>query len=182
MTINDSWGYQANDRNFKSARQCIRMLAECAGMGGNLLLDVGPKNDGTITPEQTEVLKGLGRWMRKHGEAVYGTVAGLPPGLFYGASTLEQGARHSLSDLLRPAQWPGRGERPSQRGQARQRGWRTGLSTAKSAARRGPNLPGVLWIDVPEDALDPDATVLKLELDGPLKPYTGAGDVTELNG
>ena len=90
VTINDSWGYQKKDTNFKSARQCVRMLAECAGMGGNLLLDVGPKSDGTILPEQADVLKGLGRWVRKHAEALYGTVAGLPPGHFYGASTLNK--------------------------------------------------------------------------------------------
>src|SRR5579863_5168222 len=47
-TVNDSWGYQKKDRNFKTARQCIRMLAECSAMGGNLLLDIGPRSDGTI--------------------------------------------------------------------------------------------------------------------------------------
>lgn len=95
VTINDSWGYQKKDRNFKSARQCVRMLAACAGMGGNLLLDVGPRSDGTILPEQVEVLQGLGRWMARNSEAFYGVTAGLPHGHFYGASTLST-SRESL--------------------------------------------------------------------------------------
>jgi alpha-L-fucosidase len=42
-------------------------------------------------------------------------------------------------------------------------------------------LPGILWIDVPDSAMDPDATVLKVELDGPLDLYTGAGDAVTMN-
>ncbi|MCK7531803.1 MAG: alpha-L-fucosidase [Marinilabiliales bacterium] len=51
-------------------------------MGGNLLLDIGPKADGTIPDEQAEVLKELGRWTTKHSQAIYGTRAGLPDGHF----------------------------------------------------------------------------------------------------
>jgi alpha-L-fucosidase len=43
------------------------------------------------------------------------------------------------------------------------------------------HLPGVLWLDIPQDALDPDATVIKLELEGPLDLYTGSGDVVTFN-
>ncbi|MHC1731030.1 MAG: alpha-L-fucosidase [Bacteroidales bacterium] len=88
MTINDSWGYQGNDRNYKSPSQVIRIFAECIGMGGNLLLDIGPKADGTVPPEQQEVLRELGRWTSKHSQAIYGTVAGLPDGYFAGPSTM----------------------------------------------------------------------------------------------
>ncbi|MEK7411889.1 MAG: alpha-L-fucosidase, partial [Planctomycetota bacterium] len=90
VTMNDSWGYNKKDRNIKSVRQCVRMLAECSGMGGNLLLDVGPKSDGTIPEDQVATLKGIGRWLKKHGEAIYGSVAGLPPGHFYGPSTMNK--------------------------------------------------------------------------------------------
>ncbi|MDZ7636117.1 MAG: alpha-L-fucosidase [Bacteroidales bacterium] len=88
MTINDSWGYQGNDRNYKSPAQVIRIFAECIGMGGNLLLYIGPKADGTIPDEQAEVLKELGRWTTKHSQAIYGTRAGLPDGHFAGPSTM----------------------------------------------------------------------------------------------
>jgi alpha-L-fucosidase len=59
-------------------------------MGGNLLLDIGPKADGTITWEQTRLLKDLGRWTSKHAEAIYGSLAGLPAGHFYGPSTISK--------------------------------------------------------------------------------------------
>ncbi|MEK7415545.1 MAG: alpha-L-fucosidase, partial [Planctomycetota bacterium] len=90
VTMNDSWGYRKSDANYKTARQCIRMIAECVGMGGNLILDIGPHADGTIPQEQVDILKGIGRWMKKHGEAIYASVAGLPPGHFYGASTMNK--------------------------------------------------------------------------------------------
>jgi len=82
MTINDSWGYQHNDTAYKSANQVIRIFVDCISMGGNLLLDIGPKADGSIPQPQEEILKELGRWTRKHSEAVYGTKAGIPNCLY----------------------------------------------------------------------------------------------------
>jgi alpha-L-fucosidase len=182
VTLNDSWGYQKKDTNFKSPRQCIRMLAECAGMGGNLLLDVGPKSDGTIIPEQADVLKGLGRWVRKHSEALHGTIAGLPHGHFYGASTLNktrdvlylicfdrpngQVAVKGIQNDIKRVSVVGGGE----------------LQQRKIGGAPWAKLPGILWIDVPDSALDPDATVLKVELDGPLDLYSGSGDAVTFNG
>ncbi|NNE36617.1 MAG: alpha-L-fucosidase, partial [Rhodothermales bacterium] len=90
MTMNDSWGYQGHDRNYKTAYQIIRIFADVLGMGGNLLLDIGPKADGTIPDEQLGILESLGRWTRKHEEAIYGTTTGLPPGHFYGPTTLSK--------------------------------------------------------------------------------------------
>ena len=87
VTVNDSWGYQVQDRNHKSVRQIVRLCAECFGLGGNVLLDVGPYEDGTLQPEQVDRLEGLGRWMKKHASAIYGTRAGIPAGLFYGPTT-----------------------------------------------------------------------------------------------
>lgn len=90
MTSNDNWGWRPNDTLMKTSNEVIRIFSECLGMGGNLLLDIGPKADGSITPEQTRLLKDLGRWTSKHAEAIYGTVAGLPEGHFYGPSTLSK--------------------------------------------------------------------------------------------
>lgn len=183
VTINDSWGYRKNDTNHKSARQCIRMLAECACMGGNLLLDVGPKSDGTLQPEQEAVLRGLGRWASKHAEALYGTQAGLPHGHVYGASTISAN-RETIYVILF--------DRPN--GQVAVKGIRNRIRRVTVVGGDGsplPNrilggapwarLPGVLWIDVPDSVLDPDATVLRIELDSPLDLYTGAGDTVTLN-
>ena len=88
MTMNDSWGYQHNDHNYKSPNQIIRILVDCISMGGNLLLDIGPRADGTIPEEQKKILKELGRWTKKHKEAIYVTKAGIPKDHFYGPSAL----------------------------------------------------------------------------------------------
>lgn len=90
LTSNDNWGWRPNDTMMKSTNEVIRIFAECLGMGGNLLLDIGPKADGSITPEQTKLLKELGRWTSKHAEAIYGSKAGLPLGHFYGPSTMSK--------------------------------------------------------------------------------------------
>ncbi len=88
MTMNDSWGYQPLDRNYKTPNQVIRILAECISLGGNLLLDIGPRADGTIPDEQVAILKELGRWTQKHEAAIYGTLVGIPRHCFYGPTTL----------------------------------------------------------------------------------------------
>lgn len=89
-TMNDSWGYQPYDNHYKSPNMIIRTLVDCISMGGNLLLDIGPKADGTIAPEQVNILKGLGRWTQKHAEAIYGTQAGIPQGHIDGKTTLSK--------------------------------------------------------------------------------------------
>lgn len=76
-TMNDSWGYQHFDKHYKSPNMIVRTLIECLAMGGNLLLDIGPKADGTIPEEQVAILKELARWTKKYSEAIYGTRAGL---------------------------------------------------------------------------------------------------------
>ncbi|MFD2557248.1 alpha-L-fucosidase [Sphingobacterium tabacisoli] len=78
-TMNDSWGYQHFDTNYKTPNMIVRTLIDCIAMGGNLLLDIGPKADGTIPEEQVTILKELGRWTSKYKEAIYGTRAGVSP-------------------------------------------------------------------------------------------------------
>ena len=75
MTMNDTWGYKASDGNWKSARTMIRMLCDIASKGGNFLLNVGPKGDGTIPAESVERLRRMGEWMRVNGESIRGTQA-----------------------------------------------------------------------------------------------------------
>jgi len=71
-----SWGYLAKPRSFHSAERLIRILADTVGKGGNLLLNVGPRPDGTIQPEFVERLEAIGDWLTVNGEAVYGASAG----------------------------------------------------------------------------------------------------------
>jgi alpha-L-fucosidase len=77
ITMNRNWGYNSHDHDFKSVPQLIGLLVETASKGGNLLLNVGPKADGTFPDESVERLAAIGRWMRVNGEAIYGTTASL---------------------------------------------------------------------------------------------------------
>lgn len=76
MTMNDHWGYNRADKNFKSAKEMIRMLADIASKGGNYLLNVGPTSAGEIPPESVERLRAIGAWTSVNGESIYGTQAG----------------------------------------------------------------------------------------------------------
>ncbi|MCR5328092.1 MAG: alpha-L-fucosidase [Saccharofermentans sp.] len=68
-----SWGY-IDDNEFKPSRQITCDLVDIVSKNGMLLINVGPKADGTITPEETAVLNELGEWMKINGEGIYGTV------------------------------------------------------------------------------------------------------------
>lgn len=72
VTMNNNWGYCANDHYFKPAGMLIKKLVECVSKGGNLLLNVGPDARGNIPDESMEILKTIGRWMKKNHESIYG--------------------------------------------------------------------------------------------------------------
>jgi alpha-L-fucosidase len=79
-TINGAWGYNKNDKHFKSTAALIEYLARAAGLGANFLLNIGPMPNGKIQPEFTARLKEMGDWMSKYGESIYGTTGGpIPP-------------------------------------------------------------------------------------------------------
>jgi alpha-L-fucosidase len=71
MTLNDSWGYQRADDNWKSSRTVIRNLIQCTRDGGNYLLNIGPKPDGSIPEESVRILSEVGRWMEVNGDTIY---------------------------------------------------------------------------------------------------------------
>jgi alpha-L-fucosidase len=75
MTINNSWGFNAADSNFKSAEVLIRDLIDIASKGGNYLLNVGPTAGGVIPQPEVDRLEAMGRWLRTNGESIYGTTA-----------------------------------------------------------------------------------------------------------
>ncbi|MFG3322646.1 alpha-L-fucosidase [Streptomyces sp. NPDC048171] len=175
LTVNDSWGYRPRDDNHKSVGQLVRYFAETIGMGGNLLLNVGPRADGTIVAEQARRLEGLGDWIRRHSAAVHGTVAGLPPGHHYGPSTLSADRRTLYLVCFDPPS-----ETVAVRGlrNAVRRVSVLGTGTELAHRRTGGlhDVPGDLWIDAPDPAdLARHGSVLALELDGELELYTGRG-------
>jgi alpha-L-fucosidase len=75
ITMNDNWGFNSHDHNFKSLARLIELLVETASKGGNLLLNIGPKSDGTFPDESVERLEAIGRWMAVNGSAIHGTTA-----------------------------------------------------------------------------------------------------------
>jgi alpha-L-fucosidase len=71
MTLNDSWGYHAADTGWKTPTTVIKNLITCARDGGNYLLNIGPKPDGSIPLESVQVLSTVGDWMSKNGATIY---------------------------------------------------------------------------------------------------------------
>jgi len=87
MTMNDHWGYNKNDLNWKSAKDLIQKLVDIASKGGNFLLNVGPTAKGLFPQESTDRLKVMGEWKRVNGESIYGTTASQFENLKWGRST-----------------------------------------------------------------------------------------------
>ena len=72
-TLNDSWGFNITDHNYKSVSEVIHLLVNAAGRNANLLLNIGPMPDGRIQTEFNDTLTAVGNWLRSFGESVYGT-------------------------------------------------------------------------------------------------------------
>ncbi len=93
---NQSWGY-AEGNTFKSAQYVITNLIDIVSKNGNLLLNIGPRSDGTITDEETNTLLGTGRWLAINGEAIYAT----RPWKIFGEGPTES-ASGSFADQEKP--------------------------------------------------------------------------------
>ena len=170
MTINDSWGYQGRDMNYKSPEQIIRIFAQCIGMGGNLLLDIGPMADGTIPAQQVEVLRMMGRWTTKHAQAIYGTVAGLPEGCFEGPTTMSKDSTTVYLFFTGNAGGELMLEGVKNRiNQAVVVGNGKSLEFKEYLRPSWSDHAGVYFIKVPEEVLDEQMTVVSLSLDGKLQ-------------
>jgi alpha-L-fucosidase len=87
MTMNDHWGYNKNDHNWKSTEDLIQKLVDIASKGGNFLLNVGPTAEGLFPQPSVDRLNAIGEWMRTNGESIYGTSASLFEKLDWGRST-----------------------------------------------------------------------------------------------
>jgi alpha-L-fucosidase len=90
ITMNDHWGYNKYDNNFKSTKEIIQMLADIASKGGNLLLNIGPTSEGLFPQTSIERLKEIGEWMKVNSEAIYGTSASPFLHLDWGRCTQKQ--------------------------------------------------------------------------------------------
>jgi alpha-L-fucosidase len=163
MTMNDHWGYNAHDKNFKSTRELVRTLVDIASKGGNFLLNVGPTAEGLIPPESVERLAAMGRWMKVNGDAIYGTQASpieAPP---FGRVTCKpDGARTRL--YLHVFDWPKDGAlRLGGIGNELGRAWLLADPPKDlTVSREGADVV----VTVPPGAPDADCSVVALELYG----------------
>ncbi|MCF0176664.1 MAG: alpha-L-fucosidase [Bacteroidales bacterium] len=182
-TINDNWGFQHADHNFKSPQTLLRTFVDCISMGGNLLLDIGPKEDGTIPEEEVAILKEFARWTGKHKEAIYDTRAGIPYDHFHaGYTTLNK-----EGDVLY-LYIPGKPEESVDlKGIVNdvKRAWVVGsgreLNIKVYNKLSWSEVPGILYIDIPEEVVDEQITVIGVQLDGPIRLYRGEGQVISIN-
>ncbi len=102
MTLNDSWGYQRADDNWKSAKTVIRNLISCVRDGGNYLLNIGPRPDGSIPEESIAVLTEVGRWMETNGDTIYKSDIAQPRRSAYASFT-----RTGNTLYMHVHNWPG---------------------------------------------------------------------------
>lgn len=176
MTINNNWGYQPQDTAWKTPYEVITIFADAISNGGNLLLDIGPKEDGTIPPEEVHVLKELGAWNKKHEEAIFGSLGGLPQGHFYGPSTLSKDS--ATLYLFLPGKVTGdvvvKGLRNNIKN-IRVVGDTQTLQHKIVGKISWSPVPGLVYINVPPTVQDKYMSVLAVELDGPIKLYAGHG-------
>lgn len=162
MTMNETWGYKSYANNWKSLKTLIQNTVDIASKGGNYLLNVGPKADGTFPQESIDLLKGVGVWMKVNGESIYGTKAS-PFGLFPWGRCTKKESNGITTLYFSVFEWPKDGKLSIP-------GLKNQIVSAKllangTALKTEKNNDGLL-ITVPEKAVDANATVIKVEVKG----------------
>ena len=162
MTMNDIWGYKEGDNSWKSTKVILHQLIDIASKGGNYLLNIGPKVDGTIPEPSVERLQDIGKWMAVNSESIYGTHASPFPKLPWGRCTTKN-HEGGTTLYLQVFDWPKDGKLVV-----------PGLENEIKSARflaNGKELkikktPDGVFVDVPVEAIDANSTVIKLEIAG----------------
>lgn len=176
MTMNGTWGFKKNDHNWKSVQTLVRNLSDIASKGGNFLLNIGPKADGSIPQESIDRLEAVGRWMDVNGEAIYATAASpFPRRLPWGRVTQKAAENGGTTLYLHIWEWPSDGkillptlhELP-----ASGKLLKGGATVTTERAENG------LLVHLPGTATDPDVSVVRLDFPGVPKitqlPYVTA--------
>ncbi|HPC60059.1 MAG TPA: alpha-L-fucosidase [Verrucomicrobiota bacterium] len=110
MTMNNHWGYNKHDQNWKSATTLIRNLVDCASKGGNYLLNIGPTAEGLFPDASVERLAEIGKWMKGNSESIYGTQASPFESLAWGRCTQKPMSGGMTRLYLHVFEWPSGGK------------------------------------------------------------------------
>ena len=167
MTINNSWGYRADDLNWKSAQQLIRNLSDVASKDGNYLLNIGPTAEGVIPEPEVERLRSIGHWMKMNGEAIYDTRGALyAQPLPWGRTTQKVHPGNGATLYLHVWDWPADGKIlvPDV-----QQAPRSGRLLATGAAVTASVTPQGILVTLPGAAPDPGISVVALEFAQPVR-------------
>ena len=161
MTMNGSWGFKSWDHNWKSTETLIRNLVDIASKGGNYLLNIGPKDDGSLPQESIDRLQQIGAWMKVNSEAIHATKASPVAPLTWGRVTRKENGKNTTL-YITVFDWPKDGQLniPGLKNKVRS-AQLLGGSKVKTFSKGGS-----LLITVPATAPDPIATVIKVELKG----------------
>jgi alpha-L-fucosidase len=172
MTMNRSWGYVPHDKSYKSTTELVHTLCEVAGKGGNFLLNVSPRADGSLPPEQTKRLEAVGSWMKRNAESIHDTSPGLEPWQFYGPST-RKGNHVFLHSVMRPYETVVARGLPIRRvlsakhvATGRDLSFKTRATVQQEFFTNDPI--GEIAVEVPEDLIEPHATVIELIIESGL--------------
>lgn len=162
MTMNGSWGYKSWDHNWKSVSALIRNLVDIASKGGNYLLNIGPKEDGSVPQESIDRLKEVGKWMKINSGAIYGTHASPLRDLAWGRCTVKEENGNTTLNLF-VFNWPADGRLlvPGLTNKV--------VNTTLVAGNRkltAKNEDGNIVIELPEGAPDKIASLIQLEVQG----------------
>lgn len=163
MTMNSHWGWNEADTQWKSTAELLHNLIDIASKGGNYLLNIGPRADGTFPPEAVERLAGIGAWMQANGEAISGTTASVFDTLPFGRCTVREG--RDVSRLyLHVFDWPQAHELALPGlGNTVRRAFVLAHPDAPLAVRSADT---AVHVQLPAAAPDPIATVVVVEVDG----------------
>ena len=154
MTMNTTWGYNKHDHAWKSDKELIHNLIDIVSKGGNYLLNIGPKGDGSIPKESIQSMQAIGKWMRTNSEAIYATTASPFAKPHWGRYTKKPGVIYA-----HVFQWPADGKLTI----PAQKVTRAYLLADKQSKLQFEKTKDGIILHLPEKALDPIASVIALE-------------------
>ncbi len=153
MTLNTTWGYNEHDHAWKTDKQIIRNLIDIASKGGNYLLNIGPKGDGSVPQETLDCMGSVGKWMETNAESIRGTTASPVAKVSFDGRITTKGKTHYLHVFSRPQD--GVIKVPFKSGKA---SLLAGGGTLKTESTGDETR-----ITLPETLADPNSTVIRLE-------------------